>query len=64
MISTLTGKSMAIARLPPELAVPGTKLTVQNASGPVSATAQALQVHDHAQIVEVGTPILGGDHLR
>jgi aminomethyltransferase len=46
MISTLTGKSMAIARLAPDCAVPGTALSVQNEAGAVSVTAQSLPFDD------------------
>ncbi len=46
MISTLTGKSMAIARLTPDCAMAGVPLTVHNASGVMTATAQALPFDD------------------
>jgi aminomethyltransferase len=46
MISTLTGKSMAIARLEPDFAVSGTRVSIRNASGAVSASAQPLPFDD------------------
>ncbi|WP_284943692.1 aminomethyltransferase family protein [Acidisoma cladoniae] len=46
MISTLTGKSMAIARLATDVAVSGTRVSIRNASGTVAATAQPLPFDD------------------
>jgi aminomethyltransferase len=46
MVSTLTGKSLAIARLEPGVAVPGTKLELDGAQGKVAATAQPLPFDD------------------
>ncbi|PYE40641.1 aminomethyltransferase [Rhizobium sp. PP-F2F-G20b] len=46
MVSPITGASMAIARLAVDCAVPGTKLEVMNASGPIAAAAHALPFDD------------------
>jgi aminomethyltransferase len=46
MVSTLTGRSLAIARLDPDVAVQGTKLELKGSNGPVAATAQPLPFDD------------------
>ncbi len=46
MVSTLTGKSMAIARLDVAYAVHGTPLAVENAAGSIAAVAHALPFDD------------------
>ncbi len=46
MYSPLVKTSMAIARLEVDCAVPGTELTVHNASGPIKAVAHALPFDD------------------
>ena len=46
MISTLTGQSMALARLAPAVAQHGTPLAVHNAAGVVAATAHRLPFDD------------------
>jgi len=46
MVSTLTGKSMAIARMDVEFAVQGTKISVDRKSGSVDAIAHTLPFDD------------------
>ena len=46
MVSTLTGKSMAIARVDVPYAVHGTKLTVEGSLGGVPAIAHTLPFDD------------------
>jgi aminomethyltransferase len=46
MTSKITGRSLAIVRLAPDLAVAGTPLTLLTASGELAATAQALPFDD------------------
>jgi aminomethyltransferase len=46
MVSSLTGKSMAIARLDPEFAVHGREMSVDRKSGSVNATAHTLPFDD------------------
>jgi aminomethyltransferase len=46
MISTLTGRSMAIARMDVPYAVHGTRLTVEGSLGAVPASAHALPFDD------------------
>ncbi|WP_157218410.1 aminomethyltransferase family protein [Flavisphingomonas formosensis] len=46
MVSKLTGRSLAIARLDPGAAVPGTALELEGAQGKVKATAQPLPFDD------------------
>ena len=46
MVSTLTGRSMAIARLAPDCAKPGVELAVRNRAGTVAATAQPMPFDD------------------
>jgi aminomethyltransferase len=46
MVSKITGRSLAIVRLAPDKAVPGTPLTLVTAGGELSATAQPLPFDD------------------
>jgi aminomethyltransferase len=46
MVSTLTGKSMAIARMDVEFAVHGSKISVDRKSGSVNAIAHTLPFDD------------------
>jgi aminomethyltransferase len=46
MVSTLTGKSMAIARLAVPLAVQGSALIIANAQGEMNAIAHTLPFDD------------------
>lgn len=46
MVSTLTGRSLAIARLDVDCAVPGTAMELRTADGPIVATAQPLPFDD------------------
>jgi aminomethyltransferase len=46
MVSTLTGKSMAIARMDVPYAVHGAKITVEHESGSIAAIAHTLPFDD------------------
>ena len=46
MTSTLTGRSLAIARMDVDVATPGTALELRGSGGTVAATAQPLPFDD------------------